>query len=297
MPFSLTSHIIDITHVGVIVDDTPCHALVIDGDHHGQAFGVINIHGYFASGAMYRRESEHLARSFGWTVANIDLPGFGSSPPLDQAKLSLAALADRVEALADELGFDRILLIGHSMGASIAIELAQRIPERIVGIIYRAGIATPSWQHRDGLITRVLSPIAPEAAPALALLSRATMDVPDLLVGRMVATARSLVPDLGRNVRRATRTLPIGSLLLSLDQRDELRHVVAHGIPLLGEWGCFDYVIPSETADEFSQLTGVEVQWVPGGHSWMLARPTGQRDVLAHLSQGQAFMNAIEARV
>ena len=122
------------------------------------------------------------------------------------------------------------------------------------------------------------------------------MDVPDLLVGRMVATARSLVPDLGRNVRRATRTLPIGSLLLNLDQRDQLRNVVSHGIPLLGEWGCFDYVIPAETADEFSNLTGGEVQWVPGGHSWMLARPTGQRDVLAHLSQGQAFMRASAAR-
>jgi hypothetical protein len=38
------------------------------------------------------------------------------------------------------------------------------------------------------------------------------------------------------------------------------------------------------------------VQWVPGGHSWMLARPQGQTDILTHLASGQAFMAAVENR-
>ena len=36
--------------------------------------------------------------------------------------------------------------------------------------------------------------------------------------------------------------------------------------------------------------------WVPGGHSWMLARPQGQADILTHLARGQEFMAQVEAR-
>jgi len=38
------------------------------------------------------------------------------------------------------------------------------------------------------------------------------------------------------------------------------------------------------------------VQWVPGGHSWMLARPQGQSDILLHLARGKEFMAKVETR-
>ncbi len=44
---------------------------------------AINIHGYFAGGSMYARESLRLAQRLGWRVVNPSLPGFGGSAPLD----------------------------------------------------------------------------------------------------------------------------------------------------------------------------------------------------------------------
>ena len=38
------------------------------------------------------------------------------------------------------------------------------------------------------------------------------------------------------------------------------------------------------------------VQWVPGGHSWMLARPQGQTDILTHLAPGREFVARSENR-
>jgi hypothetical protein len=35
---------------------------------------------------------------------------------------------------------------------------------------------------------------------------------------------------------------------------------------------------------------------VPGGHSWMLARPQRQSDVLLHLATGKEFMTRVEHR-
>src|SRR5581483_536570 len=43
---------------------------------------AVNVHGYFAGGGMYWRESANLARTFGWRVLNPSLPGFAGSDPL-----------------------------------------------------------------------------------------------------------------------------------------------------------------------------------------------------------------------
>ena len=36
--------------------------------------------------------------------------------------------------------------------------------------------------------------------------------------------------------------------------------------------------------------------WVPGGHSWMLARPQGQADILTHGARGREFMEHVDDR-
>ena len=67
-------------------------------------------------------------------------------------------------------------------------------------------------------------------------------------------------------------------------------------MPLIAEWGCFDHLTDATTAEEFAELSGSPVQWVPGGHSWMLARPGGQADLLQHTAPGMAFMELLERR-
>jgi hypothetical protein len=61
-------------------------------------------------------------------------------------------------------------------------------------------------------------------------------------------------------------------------------------------WGCFDRITHARTADEFERVSGEHVIWVPGGHSWMLARPETQPDVLIHPPRGQQFVERVDAR-
>jgi hypothetical protein len=121
-------------------------------------------------------------------------------------------------------------------------------------------------------------------------------DLPDLFIGRMFSTVRSVLPDVSRNIRSVSQTMPIGSLLMAVDQRTEVRALVAQQMPILNEWGCFDRITPGSAATEFAAIARAPVQWVPGGHSWMLARPQGQADILAHLASGKAFMGKVENR-
>jgi pimeloyl-ACP methyl ester carboxylesterase len=65
---------------------------------------AVNIHGYFAGGGMYWRESARLAEQLGWRVINPSLPGFGGSDPLDWHDVSMESLANQVMAVLHQVG-------------------------------------------------------------------------------------------------------------------------------------------------------------------------------------------------
>jgi pimeloyl-ACP methyl ester carboxylesterase len=258
---------------------------------------AVNLHGYFAGGGMYWRESANLAHRLGWRVVNPSLPGFAGSDPLPWEHVNIREITEQVVRLLDHLGVERALLLGHSMGGAVAVQFADMHPERTLGIVYRDGAATPGWKERSGLLVALLAPFLPDVADVLDLLLAAVVDSPDLLIGRrLAATLRGLWPDARRNLRSMSRTLPVGSMLMALDLREEVERVAAGAIPLLAVWGCFDRIVNLATATEFSRLTGTKVLWVPGGHSWMLPRPQGQADVLLHLDAGRRFVDAVEKR-
>ena len=68
----------------------------------------------------------------GWWVVAPDLRGHGASDQPDREEAySLAVFAEDLFGLADQLGWDRFALLGHSMGGMIAQEMALGRPERI----------------------------------------------------------------------------------------------------------------------------------------------------------------------
>lgn len=257
---------------------------------------AVNIHGYFAGGECYWRESALLAERFGWRVVNPSLPGFGGSDPLAWNQVTIDSLADRIAMIVEAVGASRLILLGHSMGGAVAVHYAVEHPEQVLGLIYRDGVATPAWKDRHGLVARALAPALPDVAPLADLLAAAVLDSPDLLLGRIYSNVRALLPDVRRNFRTVARTLPVASMLMNVDLRAEVETLVASRLPMLVEWGCFDRVANSVTAEEMAAVARTTVQWLPGGHSWMLARPQGQADVLTHLESGQSFLQAVAAR-
>ena len=223
---------------------------------------------------MYWRESANIAEKLGWRVINPNLPGFAGSDPLPWQRVTIGEISDQVVRLLDNLEVERAVLLGHSMGGAVAVRIADVHPERVLGIIYRDGAATPEWKNRHGAIVAVLSPLLPGAANLIDLTLSVVFDSPDLLIGRRLSsTMRGLWPDAQQNLRAFYRIMPVGSMLMRLDMREEVGAFGGNGIPILAEWGCFDRVVTARTRQEFCDLTGTQVVWVPGGHSWMLPRP------------------------
>ncbi|PNI08889.1 alpha/beta hydrolase [Arthrobacter sp. AFG7.2] len=76
----------------------------------------------------------HLELAEKADVYTFDLPGFGkaSRPP---HQLQIEDFAAFVDAVLTEAGVSRYVVVGHSMGAQFAVELALRQPDRVAGAV------------------------------------------------------------------------------------------------------------------------------------------------------------------
>lgn len=79
----------------------------------------------------------------GFRVIAPDLPGMGPNPGIDAAEVTLAVWADFVADLVRAVE-GPVILAGHSRGGLVIGEAAERVPERLSGVIYvTAMIALP----------------------------------------------------------------------------------------------------------------------------------------------------------
>lgn len=97
----------------------------------GSGEPLVILHGLFGTlenwGAQIKALSEHF------TVIAVDLRNHGRSPHSDD--MSYPLMSDDVIELLDELNLNQVLLMGHSMGGKVAMQLAMNHPERLKKLI------------------------------------------------------------------------------------------------------------------------------------------------------------------
>lgn len=67
---------------------------------------------------------------------SFDLRGMGESDPDAQGRYGAGDMAEDVHAVANALGLERFVLVGHSFGGTVAGEYAIRWPERLAGLVF-----------------------------------------------------------------------------------------------------------------------------------------------------------------
>ncbi len=98
---------------------------------------LVLLHGAGMDHTVWSFQARHFARR-GRTVWSPDFPGHGRSdgPP----RAGIESLADWTLGALGALGLDRPVLVGHSMGARVALEAAARLGPRAGGLVL-VGIA------------------------------------------------------------------------------------------------------------------------------------------------------------
>lgn len=240
---------------------------------------IVFIHGAGLDHTCWQLQSRWFAWH-GWSVLAVDLPGHGRSegPPLD----SIAAMSAWIEALLDTVGSKSAALVGHSMGAVIALETAARLPDRVTKLAL-LGISS--------------------AMPVHPTLLAAARDEPvrayDMMTGWCFANAAKI----GGN--------PAPGLWMTGGARALLGHGHEHALaadlaacnawttaatsagavkaPTLLVLGESDVMTPARKGQDLAKLIrGARVVTLPGcGHMMMQERPDATLDALiAHLGDG-----------
>lgn len=104
------------------------------GIHYYQLGGsspkMLFVHGLFGSGKNWQNYLKWVWKTFSIPVAAVDQRGHGKSPAFSgPGKLDL--LAQDLEKLIQEIASEPILVLGHSLGAKVAMGVASSKPELV----------------------------------------------------------------------------------------------------------------------------------------------------------------------
>jgi len=113
-----------------LINTTP--ALNVDDGGSGSEC-VLFVHSLAGNCGHWFRQLEHLRRN--QRALAFDLRGHGLSSPAMDGDYSISALAKDIESVANALQLQQFFLVGHSLGASVAIEFAGKHPEMLTGLL------------------------------------------------------------------------------------------------------------------------------------------------------------------
>jgi pimeloyl-ACP methyl ester carboxylesterase len=263
------------------------HRLDVGGHRVGVAVGGHGLPLVLASGLLltdrlYVQTLSRLA-ACGFRVVAVDVAGSGIS---DDGK-GLDEYGRLLGRVLDELGVERAVLAGHSLGGRLVTELAARSPERVIALLLVDASVGAPWD----MLVRLVGYAPPSVGVLGAMLLADTLvTVPfarDL--GQAAKLSRLAVPVMLGHLGAPWRLLGPGlSVLYAAASAPLLDRVATTATPVAVVHGDFDLVVPLATARDAARRTGGELVVVHGAtHSWLLQDPETLPAIVRELQAGE----------
>jgi 3-oxoadipate enol-lactonase len=149
---------------------------------------VLMLHAAGRTPQMWQSQVEAIG-----SEVSVLAPWLAGLRPGKTAELSLTAAADEVLALMDRNGIEAAHLVGHQLGAMVALQVATTEPSMVAGLVLSGAMVTPSkmvsrWQ-------RTIIRLMPNKALAESGATRADL----IRAMDLIATA-----DFGQHLNRVT---------------------------------------------------------------------------------------------
>ncbi len=234
---------------------------------------VVFLHGIGGAARTFRRQLDHFGaecRAVAW-----DMPGYGNSTPLPL--VSMDALAAALAGFIEELGLDRPVLVGHSLGGMVVQRLLTRAPHVARAVVLAQtsaafGSRDPAWQAE--FLSARLGPLdAGRGMAALAETLIADMAGPDADPEGLALARDCMARTPDSTYRDSVMAMP------GFDCRDALPRIA---VPVLVLSGTLDTAAPAPGMERMAaRIPGAQYVALEGvGH-------------LAHLEQPGAFNAAL----
>lgn len=223
---------------------------------------VLMVHGFASSGRMWHDAMHALATDY--RVWAIDLPGFGESQTPDEQWCSISNWSALVREFAHQLELVRPLVVGHSMGGMIAIDLVATAPDQVSGLV----LMNPVVSGRTYLDLRLLaqSPFGP-------LMRQLGRWVWPIAISPKLADPFGLISRsrgfYRRNTEDWSRVKPEVAVaaLQSIFHTDLSPTLTAIDVPTLVVLGDYDMTAPNaEGCMAAARIPGAQAVHMPAGH-------------------------------
>ncbi len=223
---------------------------------------LVLLHGLGESSVGWRPVIQELAEQY--EVIAIDLPGFGRSQALPGAVLPTAVnLGAAVERALDELGVGEYHVAGYSLGARVAIQLADSARVRSVVAIAPDGLGTPTERIQGYVALLAGRGVAMALSPAAGLLSMTPAGRSVFFAGSRTlpwqlspADARTLLTDYA-----AAPGYDAANWVSMFDMPTHLHSITA---PTLLLQGTADPLMPQQISRYLTLIPGAQLIWLPG---------------------------------
>ena len=242
---------------------------------------LLFVHGAGMDHSVWPLQARHFAYR-GWNALALDLPGHGRS---DGALLtSIEAMADWLARLIDGLGIARAALVGHSMGALVALACAARAPDKIERIALLG--AAPAMPVHPALLEAAArpEPLGPRMICDWGFGPAGHFGGHRSPGSWMLGHALAL---LGNSAGPGLHT----DLAACNAYRGGLDDAARVTCPTLVIAGALDRMTPARQGARLAEaITGATFVALPGcGHMMMVEKPDATRDALSgFLAPGQA---------
>ena len=214
----------------------------------------------------------------GWRLITPDLRGFGGSTDADSvSSMSMSDYADDVINLLDELGVERVVIGGSSMGGYATMAFVQAAADRVDGLVLantRSGADSPeSRANRRNMLALVdregPSGVAREMMPKL--LGKTTRE-----------TNPEVEPFVRRLIKQQSQSAIRGAIHRMMHRPDSTALLAGVKVPALVVTGQEDELIPIDESRAIAEaIEDSTLVTIPGaGH-------------LSNLEQPDAFNNAL----
>jgi pimeloyl-ACP methyl ester carboxylesterase len=109
---------------------------------------MLFVHGWGCDHTSFAQQAEFFRRSH--RVVSVDLRGHGKSDAPHQ-DYTMATLADDLGWVCAELALTKPIVVGHSMGGNVVLELAARYPEIPASVVLIDSVILPHQSILDAL--------------------------------------------------------------------------------------------------------------------------------------------------
>ncbi len=222
----------------------------------GEGTPIVILHGLMGGLSNFSGVAKYFPNK-GYKVVIPDLPIYTQSI----LKTNVRSFAKYVKEFIDFKGFDKVILLGNSLGGHIALYMTKLFPERVAGLVITGS---------SGLYESAMGDSYPRRGDYQYIKKKAE----DVFYDPAVATTE-IIDEVYATVNdriKLIKTLTIA--------KSAIRHNMAKDLPNMTVntciiWGKNDNVTPPNVAEEFNQLLpNSTLYWIDKcGHAAMMEHP------------------------